>query len=1192
MRLRFLSIFLFVVILLKGSMISAQSIVPFHLSTDNHPSQEIKFLDLQQNVVLPKGEQRFELTLPTPDGDELTVMLSETTAFPPAMKAKYPEIKTYRGYASTSGALVAVMQEPRGISVYVKEINAPSWQIEPIGADRARMGTTFAISGDDDITPLSCGYVPGEEEIGASSADKTHNLESRQGQVVKRKYILALACTGEFGARNGGTIASVNATYAQALNVLNGITLTEVAAEFELHPNNDTLIFVDPDRDPYIASSQGTALLGENPPIINSRIGVATYDLGHVFTNRCNDVGGVVSGRACDDRGKARGVTCDGSGNIARTVETIMVHEVAHQFAVSHSWNNCPGNDGQRAGQGAFEPGSGSTIMSYQGACGTANNVSFITAPEYYHNGSLQQFIDFTRGGFGESCAELIPVSNNEPEIDWPYTNGFSIPMSTPFILKAGCTDPDGDDMLFNWEQYDLGNAVALCDQRPNSPLFRSVPPTPLGYERYFPAQQTVRRGLNDCEEQLPIFGRELNFRMTARDQNPQGGGSVWEQVTFNVDENAGPFQVTSQTTLAETYAAGDFISVTWDVANTNVAPVNCQAVNILLSMDDGITFPYVLVENTLNDGSEGVLLPNVEGNRARIKVEAADNIFYQLSPSRFNIVVPTEPGFTFVPSQTTNFICLPQLGEVELFSSSLLGYDSTLTIRIANSLPSGVSASLSETQIVPGSSSLLSVDFSAFNQTDSVLIVIEATGPNVDTAIREILFDVVSNDFSDLALIGPFNGETGLSGLPIFSYTPSARATQHILQVSDDPLFGLGVTEIFNPDPAGVDLGQLLETNSVYFWRVLPSNRCGEIFDVETNVFHTYAASCQSFTNEEPITIPPSLRTTVSATIDIPETGQVNDLNVPLVDVQFAEINDIRVILEAPDGTEVRLHSQRCAGDRLLTGFDDDAPTPYGCTPPPTDGGVRKPLDPLSNFNGKEIQGEWNLKVQAVNPSTNGGEFRNFEIEFCANIVSQPPTLDLNLVGVPLGSFQILDRDAISANDPDNSVSELEFIVVTQPTRGHLELYGTTLNIGDRWSQAQAQVGGLVYVDDEGTTAGTDSMTIVLTDNSGNLIATPTIFFEINDTYVVSNENIETASIEMLLAPNPTQDVTTVRWGSPSKGGQLNIVDGRGRLVAQQLIADGQRDAQLDMSAMARGIYLVNYRGEEGTRTLRLVVQ
>jgi len=186
------------ILMISYSTSYAQSYEPFEVSAQTVSGQEIQFLDLIDGVVLPKGDVRFELSLPSPDGKGLTVDLVETTAFPASMKAKYPEIRTYRGYAKESGALVAVLQDSKGISAYVKETSAPSWQIEPIGPARARMGSTLAISGDEDPLPLSCGYLP--EEVEALPSHETNkSLQSRQAQVVKRKYILALACTGEFG---------------------------------------------------------------------------------------------------------------------------------------------------------------------------------------------------------------------------------------------------------------------------------------------------------------------------------------------------------------------------------------------------------------------------------------------------------------------------------------------------------------------------------------------------------------------------------------------------------------------------------------------------------------------------------------------------------------------------------------------------------------------------------------------------------------------------------------------------------------------------------------------------------------------------------------------------------------------------------------------------------------------------------
>ena len=60
----------------------------------------------------------------------------------------------------------------------------------------------------------------------------------------------------------------------------------------------------------------------------------------------------------------------------------------------------------------------------------------------------------------------------------------------------------------------------------------------------------------------------------------------------------AGPFLVTSPNT-AVSVDSGSTQTVTWSVANTNVAPVNTANVHITLSTDGGLTYPILLAASS-----------------------------------------------------------------------------------------------------------------------------------------------------------------------------------------------------------------------------------------------------------------------------------------------------------------------------------------------------------------------------------------------------------------------------------------------------------------------------------------------------------------------------------------------------------------------------------------------------------------
>jgi len=125
-----------------------------------------------------------------------------------------------------------------------------------------------------------------------------------------------------------------------------------------------------------------------------------------------------------------------------------------------------------------------------------------------------------------------------------------------------------------------------------------------------------------------------LNFKLTARD-GKGGVGSATTQLVLAT--GAGPFLVTAPNT-AVTVDGGSQLTVTWNVANTNVAPVNTSNVKISLSKDSGLTFPIVLAASTPNDGSETFTVPNLNITTARIKVEAVGNVFFDISNADFTI--------------------------------------------------------------------------------------------------------------------------------------------------------------------------------------------------------------------------------------------------------------------------------------------------------------------------------------------------------------------------------------------------------------------------------------------------------------------------------------------------------------------------------------------------------------------------
>ena len=168
--------------------------------------------------------------------------------------------------------------------------------------------------------------------------------------------------------------------------------------------------------------------------------------------------------------------------------------------------------------------------------------------------------------------------------------------------------------------------------------LYRSLPPTVEG-ERYLPKLSTIVSGsLSSTWEVTPQVQREINFRLTVRDNNIEAGQIDFDDVLITVTDEAGPFLVTSQATEGLVLSPDSQEAIEWDVAGTTGNGINVSSVNIRLSTDGGQTFPELLASNVPNDGMQMVNIPDSRASRCYIMVEAVGNFFFALNTASFSI--------------------------------------------------------------------------------------------------------------------------------------------------------------------------------------------------------------------------------------------------------------------------------------------------------------------------------------------------------------------------------------------------------------------------------------------------------------------------------------------------------------------------------------------------------------------------
>ena len=628
-------------------------------STASFNFDELKSLLIETPQIKDRTQSSVVINMPLRNGEKAAFRFYHTSVMHPSLAARYPGIQSFMGMGISNPSHRASIVINNGVimGMSMTQLGDSFFQSFDLGS-----GREFLQVGDELISPDPDYICKVENELITNSRDVNDDIFPDcvgmddpcipVGSELVTHRVAVVVTEDVNNEVADGTVEGGLTWLVGIVNQINLIWIRDLSFRMQIVENNDLIIHTNsnpvPDQFKQECAETGNPSNCELPevePYLDAIIGPGGWEADDAI--RQWEYG------ACIDLGYGGGLGyCPGATSVSIPSYLVFSHEAMHNVGSNHNLTK----------EGGIGSSIGGSIMywSTNSARVPGNNAMAYTSHSLEIGMNYKSALPDYYGDFYSYVAgyETQETGNTIPDVIVP-TGGYIIPKETPFALE-GSSSPMYPEYTFNWEQNDATSEVFWNDTESSEfpffnpvmgPLFTTVDPSQEGYRRTFPSMSSLIN--NEYEtyhenwgsptslvvEKLPFASREINMRMVVRTNDPFAGSVNHKNVQFFVAGTAGPFRVTSQSDVT-VWEVGSQQIVTWDVANTNDPDsVNCQSVDLLLSLNGGESFDFVISENVSNNGSYTFTVPPTPPTvSGRLMVRASDNIFFDINNGNITI--------------------------------------------------------------------------------------------------------------------------------------------------------------------------------------------------------------------------------------------------------------------------------------------------------------------------------------------------------------------------------------------------------------------------------------------------------------------------------------------------------------------------------------------------------------------------